>query len=78
MYEYRLRGRVVRAPDSKSGDPALITTSWFVRGGPWFNTSTALLQSQLVCLLLVRVLLKLLSLFQLFVSGALKSPSGER
>ena len=41
-----------------------------------FNSSAALVHSQLVCLLRVGIL-KLLSLFQLLVSLALKSPSGE-
>jgi len=48
----------------------------FVPGNPWFNSSAALVQSQLVCLLPVGIL-NLLSLFQLLVSLALKSPSGE-
>ena len=41
-----------------------------------FNSSAALVHSQLVCLLPVRIL-NLLSVFQLLVSLALKSPSGE-
>ena len=41
-----------------------------------FNSSAALVQSQLVCLLPVGIL-NLLSSFQLFVSLALKSPSAE-
>ena len=47
-----------------------------VPGTPWFNSSVALVQSQQVCLLPVGIL-NLLSLFQLFVSLALKSPSGQ-
>ena len=47
----------------------------FVPGSSWFNSSAALVQSQLVCLLPVGIL-NLLSLFQLLVSLALKSPSG--
>ena len=42
------------------------------------NSSAALVQSQMVCLLGLTVgILNLLSLFQLFVSLALESPSGE-
>jgi len=48
----------------------------FVTGSPWFNSSAALVKSPLVCLLPVGIL-NLLSLFQLFVSLALKSPNGE-
>ena len=70
--------RVVRMPDLNleilSSSPAL-TTSWICLGSPWFNSSAALVHSQLVCLLPVGIL-NLLSSFQLFVSLALKSPSG--
>ena len=59
-----------------SSRPAL-TISW-VRDSPWFSSSAALEQSQLVCLESVGIL-NLSSSFQLFVSFlALKSPSGER
>ena len=55
---------------------ALWPLAGFVQGSPWFNSSAALVHSQLVCLLPVGIL-NLLSSFQLFVSLALKSPSGE-
>ena len=64
-------GRVVRASDLKSGDPEFAS-----RSDSRFNSSAAFLYSQLVCLLPVGIL-NLLSLFRLFVSLALKSPSGE-
>lgn len=41
------------------------------------NSSAALVHSQLVCLLPVGIL-NMLSLFELFISLALKSPNGER
>ena len=75
--ERRQRGRVVRAPDLKSGDPEFESRSdHFVRGSPLFNSSAALVHSQLVCLLPVGIL-NLLSSFQLLVSLALKSLRGE-
>ena len=56
---------MVRVPDLKSGipssNPALTTGS--VPNPPWLNFSAALVYSQLVCLLPVRIL-NLLSLFQ--------------
>ena len=68
---------MVRASDLKSGDPELgPALTGFVPGSPWFNCSVALVQSQLVCLLPVGIL-NLISLFQLLVSLAQKSPSGE-
>ena len=70
--QWRQRGRVVRAPDLKSGDPEF--KSRFVRGSPLFIFSAALVHSQLVWLLPVGIL-NLLSSFQLLVSLALKSPS---
>ena len=68
----RQRGRVVKAWDLKSGDPEFGSRSdhsraGFVPGSPWFNSSAALVQSPLVCLLPVGML-NLLRLFQLFVS----------
>ena len=80
FFIWRQRGRVVR--DLKPGDPEFKSRSdhqlaGFVRGSPWFlNSSATLVRSQLVCLLPV-VILNLLSSFQLFVSLALKNPSGE-
>ena len=80
FFIWRQRGRVVR--DLKPGDPEFKSRSdhqlaGFVRGSPWFlNSSATLVHSQLVCLLPV-VILNLLSSFQLFVSLALKNPSGE-
>ena len=65
----RQRGRVVRAPwnlEIRVQVP-LWPPAGFVPGSPWFNTSAALLQSQLVCFLPVGIL-NLLSLFQLFLS----------
>ena len=63
----RQRGRVVRVPDLKSGDPVfqvpLGPLAGFVPGSPWLNSSAALVYSQLVCLLPVGIL-NLLSLFQ--------------
>ena len=64
---------MVRAPDLKSGDSGL---AGFVRGSPLFNSSAALVHSQLVCLPPVGTL-NLLSSSQLLVSLALESPSGE-
>jgi len=48
----------------------------FVSGSPWFNSSAALGNSQLVCLLPVGIL-NLFNLFQYFVSFALKIPRRE-
>ena len=73
---WRQRGRVVRAPDLKSGDPEFKSRPdhqldlFQVEPG-----STPRLRSY--CLLPVGIL-NLLSLFQWFVSLALKSPSEER
>ena len=60
-----------------SGSPEFGSRSGFVGRSSWFNPSAALVQSQLVCLLPVGIL-NLLSLFHLFASLALKSPSWER
>ena len=49
----------------------------FVSGSPWFNSSAALVHSQLLCLLPVGIL-NLFSWFQYFVSLALRSPCGPR
>ena len=75
----RQRGRVVRAPDLKSGHPEFKShqLEFFQVVRAWFNSSAALVPSQLVCLLPVGIL-NLLSLFQWFISLALKSPNGER
>ena len=63
------RGWVVGALDLKSGDPEFKSRSdrplaGFLQGGPWFNSSATLVQSQLVCLLVVGIF-NLLSLFEL-------------
>ena len=72
---------MVRASDLRSGDPEFGSRSdhkldLFQVVSPWFNSSAALVHSQVVCLVPVGIL-NLLSLFQLFVSLAMKSPSGE-
>ena len=69
-------GRGTWNRETPSSSPAL-TTAGFVPGGAWFYSSAALVNSQLVCLLPVGIL-NLLSLFQWFVSLALKSPNGKR
>ena len=66
-------GRVVyRAPDSKfkvSGSSPALTTVELFHGRPWFNFSTALVNSQLVCLLPVGIfILSVMSNMDLFVS----------
>ena len=78
MQGSRQRGRVVRALGiwgSRVQVPPW-PLAGFVRGSPLFNSSAALVYSQLVCLLPVGILNQLSS-FQLLVSLALKSPSGE-
>ena len=51
------RGRAVRAPDlySKAPSPA-ISANWIVHGSPEFNSSTPLVNSQLVCFRSVGIL----------------------
>ena len=75
---WRQNDRVVRASDLKSGDPDFTSRAHhqldLFQVVP--GSTAALVQSQLVCLLPVGIL-NLLSLFQLLVSLALKSPSGE-
>ena len=66
---------MVRAPDFKSGDPEFKSRSDHYMD--LFEVVPALAHSQLVCLLPVGIL-NLSTSFQLFVSLALKSPSGER
>ena len=51
--------------DSKSVDPVFKSTG-FVASRPWFNSSVALIHSQLICLLPVGILY-LLSLLELFL-----------
>ena len=72
--EGRQRGRVVRAPDLKSGGHGFKSRSdhlaGVVFGGPWFNSSVMLVNSQLVCLPPVGIL-SLLCSFEIFVSFSL-------
>ena len=68
--------------DLKSGDSEFKFCSnklrvGFFPGSPWFNSSTALGHSHLVCLLPVGIL-NLLIIFQRFVLLTLKSPRRER
>ena len=46
----RQRGRVVRAPDLESGGRGFKSRSEWFLGGPQFNSSVMLVNSQLVCL----------------------------
>ena len=55
----------------------LLWPAKFVPGGLWFNSSSLLVNRQLVCLLSVGIL-NLFRLFELSVSSALQSPYGEK
>ena len=64
------RGQVVRAPDLQSGGSGFKSRSdhyleLFLRS-PWFNSSAALVNSQLVCLLPAGILN---AVFEIFVSS---------